>query len=173
MSKKTKKRGKKHLEGRLKTLSPVPTTRKRLPRYQRCPDARPGGQWVPGIVSLGAPVGIGVLHPLLGELIATVDVVVVLTIIGTALFGSQALSERAFRLLRWIGNRSEPLRPRPTILTPTGTWALQPAIGTSPLVPAVRLTSVTRAAMEKSTQLAGPSGTPANPQQPQIMAHYL
>jgi len=32
---------------------------------------------------------------------------VVLTIIATALFGSQALSERAFRLLRWFGNRPQ------------------------------------------------------------------
>lgn len=111
MSKKTKKRGKKHLEGRLKTLSPgaddtqAPSALPAMPR--RTPWRTVGA----GIVSLGAPVGIGVLHPLLGELIATVDVVVVLTIIGTALFGSQALSERAFRLLRWIGNRSEPLGP--------------------------------------------------------------
>ena len=64
-----------------------------------------------GIASLGTPVGIGVLHPVLGELIATIEVVVVLTIIGTALFGSRALSERAFRLLRWIGNQPEPLGP--------------------------------------------------------------
>jgi hypothetical protein len=38
--------------------------------------------------------------------------VVMLTIIGTALFGNSALSERAFRLLRWLGNRAEP--PGPT-----------------------------------------------------------
>jgi hypothetical protein len=43
-----------------------------------------------------------------GEIIAVVEVVVALTITGTALFGSQALSERAFRLLRWLGNRPEP-----------------------------------------------------------------
>jgi hypothetical protein len=61
-----------------------------------------------GVASLGTPVGIGVLHPVLGEVIAVIEVVVVLTIIGTALFGSPALSERAFRLLRWIGNRPEP-----------------------------------------------------------------
>ena len=48
---------------------------------------------------------------MLGELIAIIEMVVVLTIIGTALFGSRALSERAFRLLRWMGNQSEPLSP--------------------------------------------------------------
>lgn len=61
--------------------------------------------------SLGAPVGIGMLHPMLGEVIAIIEVVVVLTIIATALFGSQVLSERAFRLLRWVGNRPEPPPP--------------------------------------------------------------
>ena len=30
---------------------------------------------------------------------------------GTALFGSRALSERTFRLLRWIANRPEPDGP--------------------------------------------------------------
>jgi len=49
----------------------------------------------------------------LGEIIAVIEVVGALTIIGTALFGSPALSERAFRLLRWIGNRPEPPGPAP------------------------------------------------------------
>jgi hypothetical protein len=64
-----------------------------------------------GITSLGTPLGIGILHPVLGEVIAAIEVVVVLTIIGTALFGSPALSDRAFRLLRWMGNRPEPPGP--------------------------------------------------------------
>ncbi len=63
------------------------------------------------VASLGAPVGIGVLHPMLGEAIAVIEVVVVLTIIATALFGSRVLSDRAFRLLRWAGNRPEPPAP--------------------------------------------------------------
>jgi hypothetical protein len=50
---------------------------------------------------------------MLGEAIAVVEVVVVLAIIGTVLFGSLARSERAFRLLRWIGNRPEPPGPAP------------------------------------------------------------
>lgn len=64
------------------------------------------------LASVGTPVGIGVLHPTLGEALAVIEVAVALTIIGTALFGNPALSERAFRLLRWIGNRPEP--PGPT-----------------------------------------------------------
>jgi hypothetical protein len=51
------------------------------------------------------------LHPVLGEVLAIMEIVVVLTIICTALFGSQTLSERAFRFLRWIGNRPEPSAP--------------------------------------------------------------
>jgi hypothetical protein len=35
-------------------------------------------------------------------------IVVALTLIITALFGSQTMSERAWRLLRWIANRPEP-----------------------------------------------------------------
>jgi hypothetical protein len=66
-----------------------------------------------GVASLVTPVSIGILHPVLGEVLAVIEVVVVLTIIGTALFGSLALSERAFRLLRWIGNRPEPPVPAP------------------------------------------------------------
>jgi len=56
-------------------------------------------------------VGIGVLHPLLGEVIAITEIAVVLTVIAVALFGSKTLSERAFRLLRWFGNRPEPPAP--------------------------------------------------------------
>ncbi len=61
--------------------------------------------------ALGTPAGIGVLHPLLGEIVAIIELVMALTIIGAALFGSPDLSDRAFRLLRWIGNRPEPPGP--------------------------------------------------------------
>jgi hypothetical protein len=63
---------------------------------------------------LGSAVGIGVLHPLLGEVIAITEIAVVLTVIAVALFGSKTLSERAFRLLRWFGNRPEPPAPNLT-----------------------------------------------------------
>jgi hypothetical protein len=65
------------------------------------------------VTALGVPAGIGVLHPMLGEIVAGIELVVALTIIGTALFGSTALSDRAFRLLRWMGNRPEPPAPTP------------------------------------------------------------
>jgi hypothetical protein len=60
---------------------------------------------------LGTPVGVGMLNPLLGEVIAVTEIAVALTVIVVALFGSQALSDRAFRLLRWFGNRPEPPAP--------------------------------------------------------------
>ena len=68
--------------------------------------------------SLGTPAGIGMLHPVLGEVIAVVEIAVVLTIIATALFGSRTLSERAFRLMRWFGNRPEPRAPAGEHATP-------------------------------------------------------
>jgi hypothetical protein len=61
--------------------------------------------------SLGASAGVGLFHPVLGEVIAAIEIAMVLAIIATALFGSQTLSERAFRLLRWFGNRPEPPAP--------------------------------------------------------------
>jgi hypothetical protein len=70
------------------------------------------------LTSLGTPIGIGIAAPLYSEIMAAIEVAVVLTIIGTALFGSQALSERAFRLLRWIGNRAEPPAPAPVPAPP-------------------------------------------------------
>ena len=64
-----------------------------------------------GIVSVGTPVGISMLHPLLGEVLTVVELATMLIVLGTALFGTQTLSERAFRLLRWLGNRPEPPGP--------------------------------------------------------------
>ena len=62
--------------------------------------------------SLGISAGLWKFHPLLGEVIALIEISVVLIIIATALYGSKELSERAFRLLRWFVNRPEPPPPR-------------------------------------------------------------
>lgn len=83
------------------------------------PPAAPGGarerlSWrttAVSVGSVGSPICIGMLHPLLGELVAAIEVMVILGTIATALFGSEILSERAFRLLRWISNRPEPPSP--------------------------------------------------------------
>jgi len=60
--------------------------------------------------SLGAPLGIGMLHPVLGEVTAVIEIMVVLTI-NRDCNVRQPGSERAFRLLRWCGNRPEPPAP--------------------------------------------------------------
>jgi hypothetical protein len=62
-------------------------------------------------VSMGAPAGLLVLRPVLGAVLAGIELAVVLVILGCALFGSDVLSERAFRLLRWFANRPEPPAP--------------------------------------------------------------
>ena len=62
----------------------------------------------PVVASSVAPVAVGVLHPLLGGMVALSVIAVAVTIIGTALFGSSELSKRAFRLMCWFGNRPEP-----------------------------------------------------------------
>jgi hypothetical protein len=64
-----------------------------------------------GVAAVGTPLGFTVLHPLLGAIAAITEMVAILIVLGTALFGSQTLSERAFRLLRWLGNRPEPPGP--------------------------------------------------------------
>jgi hypothetical protein len=75
-----------------------------------------------GMTSVGIPAGIGALHPLFGEILAGAELAVILavtlTVIGTSLYRSNVLSERAFRLLRLIGNRPEPPGPKPGSASP-------------------------------------------------------
>jgi hypothetical protein len=74
-------------------------------------------RWQPlglGAASAGVPVGIGLQHPSVGVALMIVELASALTIIATALFGTYELSERAFRLLRWVGNRPEPASPQKT-----------------------------------------------------------
>jgi hypothetical protein len=84
------------------------------------PQSRRGWDWqllAVGTGSLVPPIGLGILHPVAGEAFAGAELTVLFVIIGTALFGSRVLSERAFRLLRWFGNRPEP--PEPPSASPT------------------------------------------------------
>jgi hypothetical protein len=92
-----------------------------------------------GLTSLGAPIGIGVADPLLGQIAIAIELAVALTIIGTALFGNQALSERAFRLLRWIANRPEPPGPA------------APAVTSSPVRPLTTARSASTRPVIRST----------------------
>lgn len=57
--------------------------------------------------SLGTPVSAGVLHYMLGGVIAIIELAAALTIVGAALFGTPTLSKRAFRLLG-LQDESEP-----------------------------------------------------------------
>jgi hypothetical protein len=65
-----------------------------------------------GVLSEGVA---GYLHPVLGEALAAVDIivpmVVSLILLIAILCGSSRTCERAFRLLRWITNRPEPPAP--------------------------------------------------------------
>jgi hypothetical protein len=58
---------------------------------------------------------VGYLHPAVGMSLAIADaavmIVIILTMIGTAIFGSDRACERVFRQLRWLANRPEPPTP--------------------------------------------------------------
>ncbi|MGI5162163.1 hypothetical protein [Microbispora sp. CA-102843] len=58
------------------------------------------------------PAAAWTIHPALSTVIAGLEAAAGLTIMATALFGSERLSERAFRLLRWIADRPEPPKHR-------------------------------------------------------------
>jgi hypothetical protein len=56
----------------------------------------------------GAPAAAWLVTPMLGAMVIGAELAVVLVVVFTALFGSSEMSDRAFRLLRWAWNRSEP-----------------------------------------------------------------
>jgi hypothetical protein len=70
-----------------------------------------------GAGAIGVPAVIGYLHPAFGVILASSEAVVIVVVFAAALFGSPAISERAFRLLRWLRNRPEP--PAPSTSTPS------------------------------------------------------
>lgn len=57
-----------------------------------------------GALILGPLAGAWLAHPIFGMVITAIESAVVLALLGTALFGSNRHSQRAFRLLRWISN---------------------------------------------------------------------
>lgn len=66
-----------------------------------------------GASALGPPVVLGAFHRGVGMALGVIEVTTFLVITCTAVYGSAAVSERAFRLLRWIANRPEPPAPPP------------------------------------------------------------
>jgi uncharacterized membrane protein YdcZ (DUF606 family) len=79
-----------------------------------------------GAVSLQGTTAL--LHPWLGAVLAVAALAtaatVMLVLIGAAVFGSERLSERAFRLLRWAADRPEPRSPRSGRYRPTAARAM-------------------------------------------------
>jgi len=78
----------------------------------QAPPPRPARSIIAGMTTVGVPVVGEVMHPLLGEIVTIAELLLALTIVVMALFGSPDARERAYRLLRWIGNRPEPPAPR-------------------------------------------------------------
>ncbi|RBQ16525.1 hypothetical protein DP939_29855 [Spongiactinospora rosea] len=66
-----------------------------------------------GAAVLGAPAAAWLADPRLGVLVSGAGLALVVIIALAALFGSHRISERAFRLLRWITGRAEPRAPAP------------------------------------------------------------
>ncbi len=64
-----------------------------------------------GAVGLGGPALTWSTVPELGVALIALEALIVLVVMGAALFGSGEISERAFRLLRWVANRPEPKAP--------------------------------------------------------------
>jgi hypothetical protein len=84
------------------------------------PAGRPSASW--RVVGAGAGLagteGITeYLHPALGQVLVTADVIapaaIALLLLAFILFGSKEKEERVFRLLRWLTNRPEPPAPAP------------------------------------------------------------
>jgi len=66
---------------------------------------------VAGLGALAPPGATFAFHPMFAAVFVTIEVAVAPVVIFTALFGSETISERAFRLLRWVANRPEPAAP--------------------------------------------------------------
>jgi hypothetical protein len=62
----------------------------------------------PGAAAFGVPLAVWLMVPLFGMIIGTVKVSAVLVVVFTALYRSDRVSDRTFRLLRWSLNRPEP-----------------------------------------------------------------
>jgi hypothetical protein len=64
-----------------------------------------------GAGAVGAPAAISYLHPAFGWILVGSEVATFMIVLAAALFGTSTISERAFRLLRWLANRPEPAAP--------------------------------------------------------------
>ncbi|GAA1013198.1 hypothetical protein Aple_016890 [Acrocarpospora pleiomorpha] len=61
---------------------------------------------------------VAAINPLLGYVVLVIELVLVVAIVVTAMYGSDQISERAFRLIRLLFNRREPPTRRASIRPP-------------------------------------------------------
>jgi hypothetical protein len=72
-----------------------------------------------GVGAIGTPVVTATcLHPVLGLFVFAAEGATLAVIFGAALFGTPTISDRAFRLLRWLAGKPEPTAP-PSTTGPT------------------------------------------------------
>ncbi|MFI7538527.1 hypothetical protein [Streptosporangium sp. NPDC049376] len=68
-------------------------------------ETHPGRRAAAVLAVAGVPAAVWAPQPIFG-----LPSLIAVTVVAVALFGSDRLSERAFRLLRWAADRPEPLR---------------------------------------------------------------
>lgn len=66
---------------------------------------------VVGLAAFGVPAGVYWSNSLAGIAFLVAELGLAVVVVLTALFGTTTSSERAFRLLRWLANRTEPAAP--------------------------------------------------------------
>jgi hypothetical protein len=77
--------------------------------------------WRPLGIGAGAvavPTVISYVHSVFGLVLASGEALTIALLLAAALFGTSTISERAFRLLRWLANRPEPAAP-PRLTSPS------------------------------------------------------
>jgi hypothetical protein len=62
--------------------------------------------------AVATPAGVALADPIMAQALAVAEGGLLTVILASALFGSARVSERAFRLLRWMANRPEPEAPK-------------------------------------------------------------
>ncbi|MDH2426455.1 hypothetical protein [Sphaerisporangium sp. TRM90804] len=79
-----------------------------------------------------APAAGLAIHPVIGIMLTAAPATVVACVLTTALYGSDRLSKRAFRLLRLVTNRSEPPTRRRVISAQANARVLMRALTREP-----------------------------------------
>jgi hypothetical protein len=64
-----------------------------------------------GTAAVGPPAALCLIYPTIGIAMAVCEFMAFMIVVATALYGSSTLSDRAFRLLRWLADRPEPHAP--------------------------------------------------------------